>query len=137
MLQQCERGGNVCLPTGMVFLNKHISLGALIPLGLFDLGCTCLYTKGYLFYYCSFLLSSASTSTPLHRCLSVTESGCTYIFPRRVPQCKSPVFFKSNTANILTGHLQCCCSQGHNHLISDSRLQLAFTHVPWSLGLSI
>lgn len=130
MLQKCQEGGNVHLQRGMAFLNKHISLGALIPLGLFALGCACLCTKGYLFYYCSFLFSSASTSTPLHRCHCDAESHCTYIFPHRVPQHMPPLGFKCNTARILTGYLQCFCSQGHSKPISHSRLQLAFPMLP-------
>lgn len=42
----------------------------------------------------------------------------------------SPLVFKCNTASTFIGYLQCCCSQGHNNPVSDSRLQLLLLRLP-------
>lgn len=139
MLQQWEKGGNVRLQRGTVFLNKHVSLIFPIPLSFFfcsflllSFGLCLPLQKGLFVLLLLNLFSSASTSSPLHCCHCSSDLCCTYIFPHTVPQHMPPLVFKCNTASILLGCLHCCSSQGLPNSVSYSRLQLTFRHVPWS-----
>lgn len=129
MLQQCEKGGSVGLWRGMVFLNKHISLRPLIPPFFFFFWVMPAFAQRIVCFTIHFCSAQQADSLP---CTSATVMLNHAAHTSSSAECHntSPLVFKCNTASTFIGYLQCCCSQGHNNPVSDSRLQLLLLRLP-------